>query len=334
MKFSVDKKKLVYYLFAIAIVLLAANLVVSKIYKKTITHKEDEISDAEINKKFLTAVYDFGLQKSWVKQKKISDNSNDSLLTSYSVEVPNDLPIAVILQEIYSSFHYENVQMICHEKTTGGENDLKIYSNDKLKLKAAFKYDSDIRRNAGNIGMIITGLDNLDESKIAKIIMAPETFTAALVPSKKTVQLADSLISNHKQYAVLINDDIKEMNYKLNGHFPEDRLGNAIRSIIGAFPDAQFFIIDDNSNLYSSKAYTFIKSELTKRNIKIILKSSLANLGSDSDEKIENNFRSIAQQTDGGKQVLLEVPADDYFVIKPDITALIKVGYKFVNPVK
>ena len=332
MNISIDKNKLTGYLFAIAIFLLAANLIVAKIYKSTITqHQVDEIGDAAINKKFLKAVFDFGLQKSWVKQKRISDYSNDSLLSSYSIEVPKDLPIAEILQEIYSSFYYENVQMICNEKTIGGKNILNIYSNDKLKLKATFNYDSDIRRDGGIIGMIITGLENLSESKIAKIIMAPEIFIAALVPSKKTAELADSLISNRKQYDVLINDNIKEMNFKLNEHFPEDRLGNAIRAIIGAFPDAQIYIIDDNSNLYSSKAYSFIKKELAKRNIEIVLESSIAHLKSGSDQQIENSFRSIAHQSDGGKQIFMEVPADYYFTIKPDVSALIKIGYKFIS---
>ncbi|MHB8580173.1 MAG: hypothetical protein ACYDA4_09980 [Ignavibacteriaceae bacterium] len=335
MNISIDKKKLTGYLFAIAIFLLAANLIVTKIYKSKIKpHKAVEIDDAEINKIFLQAVFDFGIQKSWVKQKRISDFSNDSLLSSYSIEVPNDLPIAEILQEIYSSLHFKNVQMICHEKTIGGENNLNIYSNDKLKLKASFNYSPDIRRIGGMIGMVITGLENLSESKIARIIMAPETYTAALIPSKKTSELADSLILNRKQYDVLINNNIKEMNFELNEHFPKDRLGNAIRDIIGAFPDAQYYIIDDKSKLYSSKVYAFIKNELTKRGIKIVLESSIAHLESGSDQQIENNFRSIAHQSDGGNQIFIEVPADYYFTIKPDVSALIKIGYKFISTIR
>ena len=226
------------------------------------------------------------------------------------------------------------------KNASGHTSTINNYANLINKLKdhnsgtatiATFNYDSDIRRDGGIIGMIITGLENLSESKIAKIIMAPEIFIAALVPSKKTAELADSLISNRKQYDVLINDNIKEMNFKLNEHFPEDRLGNALRAIIGAFPDAQIYIIDDNSNLYSSKAYSFIKKELAKRNIEIVLESSIAHLRSGSDQQIENSFRSIAHQSDGGKQIFMEVPADYYFTIKPDVSALIKIGYKFIS---
>ena len=335
MNYLVDKKKIVGYLFAVAILLLAINLIVSKYYKiSPPPHKEDEIGDASINKIFTKDLFDFGLHKSWINQKRISDFSNDSLLSYYKIEVPTDLPIAVILQEIYSSLQYENVQLICHEKTIGGENTLKIYSNDRLKLKATFIYKPDIRRDGGFIGMVLTGLENLNESNISNIIMAPETFTAALVPSKKTIELADSLISNRKQYDVLINDDIKEMNFRLNEHFPLDRLGNAIRSIIGAFPDAQFYIIDDNSKLYSSKAYSFIQKELLKRNIRIILESSIHHLGSGNDENIADNFLSLAHQSDGGKQIFIDVPADNYLTIRPDISALIKIGYKFISYIK
>ncbi len=330
MNFSLDKKKFVNVLFGAAIFLLAANLIISKVLKKNYVHNEDKINVAEINQKFLTSVYDFGIEKQWVHVKKIEDNSADSLINLYSVDVPKDLPIAEILQEIFSTFYNENVQMVCHEKTIGGINSITIYSNDRAKLKALFEYRDDVKRNAGDIALIISGLENLNENKISNIILAPENFTAELVPSKKTIQLADSLFSNRKQYVVLLNDDIQEMNFKLQPNFPEDRLNNAVRAIIGGFPNALFFVVDDNSRLYKSKAFTFIKNLLNRSSIKIITESSFISVSGN----VKDNFRAAAFEIKGGKKITIELPAEDYFSVKQDINALIKVGYKFVSPVK
>jgi len=330
MNFPIDKKRLVNILFAIAIILLAANLIASKLLNKEYVPSVNEITVDEINQKFLSAVYDFGIEKQWVHIKKVHDSTSDSLINMYSIEVPKDLPVAEILQEIFSAFYSENVQMVCHEKSMGGSNDITIYSNERAKLKALFEYSNDIKRNAGDIALIITGLDNLNENEVSKIIMAPENFTAAIVPSKKDTQLADSLYSNRKQYVILLNDDISDMDFKLQSNFPDDRLGNAIRSIIVNYSRALFFVVDDNSKLYKSKAFIFIKNELQKRNIRIVLESSFAHIEGNA----EKFLRQFAHQIDGGKQILLELRAEDYLTVKPEIYALIKVGYKFVSPVK
>ncbi len=329
MNFTFDKKKLINFLFLLAILLLGANLIASKVRGKRL-YQQKEISGTDINKIFINSVFDFGIKSEWIKIEKKNDKSSDSLISQYTVKVPRDLPISQIIQELYSNFYSDNLRIVCHEITIGGLNTLSIFSNDRIRLKSIFQYDDVIKRNAGNIALIISDLDGLNESNISKIILSPEVFTAALIPSTKDTELADSLYSNRKQYAVLINDDINDMDFKLQPNFPQDRLENAIRAIIGAYPKSLFFIFDENSRLYKSKSFSFIKNQLDKRGIKIVLSSSLISL---TNTKNENERTSIAHKTDNGSQISIEIPSDAYFTLKPNIYGLIKVGYKFVTPI-
>lgn len=329
MNFTFDKRKLINYLFLLAILLLGANLITSKVNRKKL-YQQQEISGVEINNIFLNSVHDFGIKSEWIKIQKKIDKPTDSLISQYTVKVPRDLPISLIIQELYNNFYPDNLRMVCHEITIGGVNILSIYSSDKLKLRSIFQYDNNIKRNAGNIALIISNLDGLNESNISKIILSPEVFTAALIPSKKDTELADSLYSNRKQYAVLINDDINDMDFKLQPNFPKDRLQNAIRAIIGAYPKSLFFIFDENSRLYKSKSFAFIKKQLDNSRVKMVLSGSLLSL---ANTKNANELTSLAHKTDNGSQISIEIPSETYIALKSNIYGLIKVGYKFVTPI-
>ncbi len=329
MNFTFDKRKLINFLFLLAILLLGANLLISKVNRKKL-YQQKEISGVEINSIFLNSVYDFGIKSEWIKIHKMNNNPSDSLIKQFIVKVPRDLPISLIIQQLYNDFYPDNLRMVCHEVTIGGENILSIFSNDKLLLRSIFQYDANIKRNAGNIALIISNLQGLNESNISKIILSPEVFTAALIPSKKDTELADSLYSNRKQYAVLLNDDINEMDFKLQPNFPLDRLGNAIRAIIGAYPKSLFYIFDQNSRLYKSKAFSFIKDQLDKRGIKMVLSGSFLSL---SNSKNADELTTLAHKTDDGSQISIEIPSQMYLELKSNIYGLIKVGYKFVIPV-
>ncbi len=324
------KKKIIYTLFILAVILLAANIIADKSFHKSPVKAEHEIDGSRINIKFLDDLQAFGLKRDWIKD--ISNKKNTSAEYAYSVSLPKDLPIPVVLEEVYGSFDYDEVDIKGKEKTIGGETKVDIYSGGRLKLTALFNYNDKITRDAGTVGLIITGLEDLNSIQAEKLIEFPQTYAAALLPSKASVQLAQKLTSFRKEYAVLLNDDISEMDFKLSPRFSANRLRSVIRSIVGAFPKAVCFIADNTSNLYSSAVYPFIREELTKRNIKVVAENAVYNLPESGASKAESKFRSfvISSKTSGPKLIVL--PADEFETVKPEIFSLIKIGYKFINP--
>ena len=140
-----DRKKLIQILFGLAFVLLIANLVVNKLTHYHYTSIEKARNSTYINSKFLAALHSYGLENSWIKKEKRYRKDDDSLNYKYKVEVPKDLPIALLLDEIEDSLGVNGIAIRTKELKFGGANLLKVYSGDNLKLQAEFKYDEDIK---------------------------------------------------------------------------------------------------------------------------------------------------------------------------------------------
>ncbi len=324
------KKRIAQILFALAVLVLAANVAVSKLLKNSNTGSIKDDNAKLINETFLKDLNDFGLQKDWIKSSSNRNYQNN--FYTYDIRIPKDLPIPVVLSEIYSSFYFSGISLKCLEKVIGGKTQLNIYLDKKLKLTAEMDYDKSIRRNAGNLGIIVYGLDQLSSNNAEDIIKFPQSFVAAILPSKTASQLAANLASNRKQYAILLNDNIKDLEFQLSKNFSDYRLKTVVSSIIGAFPDAAFFIIDDNSSLYSSPAYSIIKSAFLKRNIKLIHESAQPFVTTGNDSQVKRSFREMVSATHLGDNKILSLTADDFKLLEPEIFNLIKIGYKFVNP--
>lgn len=330
MNVSPRKKKLIQFLFVLAVITLVANIILSKIYKLPKQEKLERINSNLIQTKFLNAVNDFGLQKDWIKNLNLKKSEHSDY--SYLINVPKDLPIPVILAEIYSTFYRTNVSIKSTEEKLGGKTSINLFSNNKLKLTARFIYKDDIVRNCGSIGLLVSDIDKLKSTDIGKLIEFPQTFTALLLPSKLALSLKDSLLNNRKKYSVLLNDNIEDMDFRLNKSFSKRRLNIVIRTIIGAFPNAEFYVIDDASNLYQSAVYPYIRQEFVKRKIKLIKESTFIHIYEGNSNEVQTSLRDIVKPTKLGDQKLVLIHADNFELAKPEIYSLIKIGYKFINP--
>jgi hypothetical protein len=329
MEISPLKKRIITAMFCLALLALAANIVFVKIYGSSVLAKESGFDKGSIERVFLYDLDNFGLKNDWIK--KVNNKALKNV-SSYQVELPKDLPIPVVLSEIFDSFYSSDIKIKSVEKTIGGKTVLDIYQQNILKLSAEFNYDEDIKRDAGDIGIIVFGLEQLNGKDINALIGYPQTFIAALVPSKPAVKFIPGLAENRKEYAILINDNISDLDYKLSNDFSSYRLKLIIRSIVADFSNAVFFIIDDRSKLYSSPAGKIIVDEFAKRNIKLISQSSLPEILNSSSTGIRDLFKRRVDVIHSGKSELISIRAEDFGILKPEIFSLIKVGYKFINP--
>jgi hypothetical protein len=329
MNISPVKKKIITLLFGIAIIVLAANVVVAKIFHNKGYAKESGLNVSDVNKVFLHDINNFGLKSEWIKKVK---NKNSGDICSYQISLPKDLPIPVVLSEIYGSFYSSDIQIKSMEKTAGGKTSVDIYMQNRLKLTADFNYDDDIIRDAGNLGIIVFGLEDLNTKNLNAMIEFPQTFIATLVPSKSAAKIIPDLVENRKEYAILINDKSGDIDYKLSSDFSSYRLKLTIRSIVADFPNAVFFLIDDHSKLYLSPAGEVIRDEFAKRNIRLLAQSTLPEILSGSSSEIKDAFKSKVEKIHLGNNRLIAIKADSFEILKPEIFSRIKIGYKFINP--
>ncbi len=328
-KFAFNKKSIIQVIFILALLLLIVNVVADKLSAQKPKTKLSEITAENVNVVFLNSLYAFALHRSWIKE---INKRHAGKVYNYDVEIPKDLPIPVVLKEIYGNFYNDNVNLKSYELVIGGKTQLDIFSDKNLTLSALFNYNDSLKRQIDTTGLLLNGIEQLSDAEVEHLIKFPQTFAALLRPSKFSARLCDSLTEFRKEYAVLLNDKSTELEYKLRPGFSPLRIKSVIGTIISDYPKAIFYVIDDNSGLYSSAAYYLIKFELKRRNIKLYKLSSIARAEKNSGATLRENFIKLVEKNSGGSKKLILIDAGDFDKLQQDIFNLIKIGYKFVNP--
>ncbi len=325
-----SRRKIIQILFSAAVVILIIFIIVNKKFPSS-TANLKQIPAAAIDSIFKKSLKNLGYQDEWIKHVKKPRKSPDSLKFDYSVLVPADLPIPVVIEEINLNTKPDEAKIISDEKKINGEANLKIYSGGFLKFRALFKYDDSIKRKAGEVGLLIDGWDDLSTKEDSVLLSVPENFAAVFVPSKNSKKLIQMIKANHKEYAILLNDDITDLDYKLNPGYSKARLILSIRSITSTFNGAIFFIIDTKSDVYNSSIYPYVKTEFKKRKIRLLPLNSFIQIRGNNNS-LTANFHSFLSNIGDGEKKLVLVSTSDFPKLKNEIVSFRKIGYKFVNP--
>jgi hypothetical protein len=324
------KRRTVYMLFAVAILLLVSNLLLNKLLPKANPeHEALVLSGLEINNHFLQAVNNFGLEEDWIVVRKLS-NKTDSLFSFYEIKLPPDLPIPALISEIKTEISSDSVEIKSIEKKMGSKTKLEIYSGGFLKLTSDIDYDKDLVRKRGSVGFLIEVI-SFDDQEDSLLFDVPESFAVLLIPSKENKKHSKFILNKSKEFALLLNDEIDDLEFKLSEDYSNNRILNSVKSIIGSFSKAIFFVIDDDSEIFRSKVFPVISAELKKRNIKLLLKSAFHQLENDEETDLINSFDSIFKQLAEDKLIILS-NVKDFRLLLPEIVRYRKVGFKFINP--
>jgi hypothetical protein len=325
-------KKIALILFGLVLLLLIANIVVKKISGKDEQPKNREsLSGIEIDKIFHTALNNYGLSKNWIIKKRIKNISDDSLYSTYIIKVPKNLPIPLLILELQDLFWDDDVNLKAEEFTPAKKTIIKLSSQNHLKVAAEFSYDENLNREHGYAAFMVYDFPFDDENKKDELLKTPEPFYVVLPPSTSSKSQIDRINKSEKRYAILLDDNIDELVFKLDGKYSEDRLKRSIREIVGTFSNAVFFIIDDRSDLFESEKFRFIENEFRKRNIKIVHKSKLSSLDANS-LNVDGKFQDFMLTVKKNDEKVLLVTADEFLSIAQLIPLYRKIGYKFIYP--
>lgn len=330
MKINLDRRKITGILFVLTILLLSLNLIISK-YSNPYHQKKsgEELTLDQVKTKLFESLHSVGLEDDWIKLKK-NYNKKESLPTYYSIDVPKDLPIPLVVKEISNEFKDYNITVEPIEQRFNGSTEIKFYSNDDPVLRIEMNYVDNIWRDAGYIGLMILLPNSINQTELNSLLNIPEYFTFILVPSKNARQFKNEIKDHEKNYAILLNDDIQPMEFSLKSSYSAYRIRNAISAIVGNFSDADFFMIDNNSDIFSSKNYELIKEGFKKRKINLFEENSFVNLSDESESRMRTDFENTVTKTGKGKTTEIILSVGDLESLMDDIAKFRKVGYKFV----
>jgi hypothetical protein len=321
-------KKLLVILFSISLLLLLAHLVLSFFYSDTKLQLVSTLSDEQINKKFKECLYSFAIKDEWIKAVK--DNSS---IAYYRVNVPSDLPIPQILGELIKQYDGYNIEVKAEEKKIRGNTLMQLTSDRDIKLKAEFRINSDIERTGSKAAIFIYGRENKEAEYDSLMVTTTRDMSALLIPSKSNSVYSKWLKDNGFDYAVMLNNDINDLEFKLNDDYSEKRLKLIVQNLVVAFPNALFYAIDKNSNIYNSSKYAVIKKEFNKRKIRFFTTDSVKFIDNNQ-QNISERLNYIVKNIKEGDITRIAISFDVYQTLTDDLKKLIRIGYKFVKSAK
>jgi len=321
------RKSLFLTLIATAVILIAANILLKSDLFVNSSY-EDTIDEEEISQRFLNILAEFDIEDRFIKEDKIKDKHSSREISSFKVQVPKDLSIPEILQDVFQSFKKDSLIIQSFEKVKGSKTTLALKIGSSTVLQAEFDYAKNYSRNNGYLAFIINDIDPTNES-IITLIESPAKINLLIRPEIKHLQQLEFIRNNGQQFSVLIDDDISEQKYKLGETYSEQRIVTVIKTLVTDFQKAVCFIIDENSKFYNSPNYKILKRELSKRKIELFRKSEFVNLN--NEEMILDSFNYQMNSLASGGSIIFLVSEDYYMTLSSEIKKYKKKGYRVIT---
>jgi hypothetical protein len=319
-----NRKTIINILFISAVSLLLLNLISDKLFSEEKITEKAELTSAEIDSVFRSALFNLGIHEDWIKKHKANPEK-------LSVQIPMDLPAVLILSELNNIFDTSAVKIKSVEKKIGGSTMISFISGEEEKLYADLIYNDKIKRKRVRIGFIVKG-DGPDAETDSILLDYPEQFALLIHPSDASKNLVKKITSSGKEYIIYLNDEIKELEFKLDEDYSDHRLKNSVREIVGTFPGALFFMIDDRSSLYSSKVLPLLKDELEKRKIKLTEESRYNNLNITEGDNLTEQLNQTLNSLETGEDKLLIISSLNFLKLNNEFAKYRKLGFRFTNP--
>lgn len=326
MNSKLKSNNLLFILFTLSIFLLVSHLVLTLIYPEHDEQIISALSNQEIEKIFLESLSSFAIRDEWIKPVK-----NKTEIPAYKINVPSDLPMTQILFELTKQFNDYNLSVTADEMKINGKTQMQISSVDDVKLKADFIYNSGIQRTESKSSIFIFGRENKGAEYDSLMYLLSREISSLLIPSKSNAAYSKWLLENGFDYAVMLNNDVVDLEFKIGNDFSETRLKLIVQNLVVSFPRALFYVVDKKSNLFSSPRYLFIKNEFDRRKIRFFTTDSLKILDGDR-TNLSERFNTAVKNFQQGKMYWLALSYDAFLILNDDIRKLVKVGYKFVKP--
>lgn len=321
------KKKLLITLLIIAVVLIAINIFL-QLNDKSATNENSIIDGKNYSAEFRKVLDEFDIDNSSIKEIKTSNKNQSNEFSNFKIQVPKDLTIPEILLEVYNTFRKDSILISSVEKVKNGKTTLLLKNGSKTILSAEFEYSKTYSRNKGYLGFIIEDAD-LEDPQVSSLIDSQFKINFLLRPETDLQKNLENVMKNGQQYSVLIDDDITEQKYKLGPNFSEQRVINVVKTLVTDFRNSVCFVIDENSDFYKSKNYQVLKSELTKRKIKLFSSSDFTNLAfSDS---LISDFDSNVNSLKDGESIVFIVNEEVFRALDDEILKFQKKGFRVIT---
>ncbi|MFA3782776.1 hypothetical protein ABRY23_06895 [Melioribacteraceae bacterium 4301-Me] len=306
------------------------NIVVDNIYKKPKkTFNTNELTTLQADSIFLNVLNEFAIDSSWISIKKKKFDEDDSTKHEYHIKLPKDLPVPLVIKELSNKLNKDITALVSQENKNFGETSVKIYSNERLKLKAILEPDLNLVRERNNIYFIITDASSLDFQQLKELLKSPLPLTFSLLPSDYSNTIKDTIQNYFKDYSVWLNDAIDDKKYKIEAGYSKELLRSSIQNIITSYKDAVLFIVDSKSKIYNSATYNFIRDYFKSWGIKLYTDTDFILFKSSKKEELISLMKFYANTKDSSPNKIILINKDEFDLLNDELELEKKKGTKF-----
>ncbi len=323
------KRKIIYALILISILLIIGNILLENLYYDDDIIIVQELSKNEIEEIFLSTLIDYGLIGDWILKVTSKKSVSDSLKYFYKIRFPKDISIASFIKDVNASFVKQPVVVESIEQRNYSNSEIKIFSNNTLKLNAKLIHDRKIKREYAEFGFIVKIDDQISDEALDGLSKLYFNYTVAFIPSEFSSEVLDEIESD---YIIILNDEINDSRFLLDEDYSKQRLVNTIKEIIITYGRKAVYLIDESSILYNSKIYSLIKEEFEKRGIKVLPLNSITSLKAESEIQLKSLFEFYATSLKGKEGKTFFISYNDFLLLTPMIERQIKMGDKILSP--
>lgn len=323
------KRKIIYVLISISLLLIISNILLENFYYDDNIPIVQELSKNIIEERFLSTLIDYGIINDWISQSTSKKNKSDSIEYIYKIKFPSKISIASFIKDVNASFVKQPVVIESVEQRNYSNSEIKIFSNNTLKLSAKLIHDRKIKREYAEFGFIVKIDDQINDATLDELSKLYFNYTVAFIPSEFSSEVLNELESD---YIVLLNDEINDSRFLLDEDYSKQRLVNTIKEIIITYGRKAVYLIEESSILYNSKIYSLIKEEFEKRGIKLLSLSSVTSLKAESKKQLQSLFQFYATSLKGKEGKNFFISYNDFSSLTPLIERQIKMGDQVVLP--
>lgn len=327
------KRRIILSLLLFSILLLLGLLIVTVTYKKQVPQKGDqerELSVIEVDSILQTILVDYAIPTAWVQQKKIKIKGEDSLKYYYKINLSPDISIPMLIKDLKRVYDKDRTGMVCKETVFRNDTEIKVFSNEFLKLKAELIPTKDIERDRNKLGFIIQDSYKLAQEDLSYLLELPYSVTFTLYPDKEFLALRDSIIKYGKNYLVVINDEIVNKEFKLSPDYGKDILKKSIAAILSKFNSAAGFVVSTNSDIYESTAFNFVRDEFKKRKIILYTEKDFVSFDGNEIGEIRSIIKFHAENIVEKRLKIFWISFENFKKIQNNLADLRKRGTRIV----
>jgi hypothetical protein len=221
------------------------------------------------------------------------------------------------------------VQLEAEERTNHSNSIIKLYSNGILKLQAYLNNSKEVSREFAEITFLVqcTNCDYAELLERLRPITIP--FTILFTPSIELKKNLEEIRKNNSSYALLIDDNIDDEKYELETDANKSKLSRNVVNLIADFGRDNNYILDDNSEIYNSIVFPFIRDELTERKISMSNLNDYIDLRGKPAGQIQSIFKFHCENGRGKQRRVLVLRVDEFLLLQPDIIKFGRLGDKF-----